>query len=369
MPVLYGIIIFLLIAWILQAWDVYQLKIIQPIGNFFENTGSLIWIAFSLWLLLFLYWQGKLTNTEIINKYKGYLSPELHYPQALENFQDARPLSDKELNQALLEGTDPKCGCPTAFPREQRFSDGKTFNMGVIGSNYFPLPIHCGQGNECAKPIPAYQPKEITKWSVQTSGLLPSLNKPKKEPQPNDLEPTYRDIHGVGPRSFWCIENDKCVRHEEDPLRPWKNTCGSSTWLSQVPPPVYQSLESCQKGKNPCDNLEYHSCIETERCGWCQDRNGNGKCVSGTQEGPLDLSLNCTPNLLQPSGAWIPGYPNTYIGQTDPIANTKEKEWNFNPEVQPNDIINDTRLTPNQTGWKEMRNRMTPPKIDQFIHS
>jgi len=350
-PILLGIILFIIIAWALQAWDVYRTKIINPIGNYFENHGQLIWIVFLFWGLLFFRKQINIFPFE-------YLKP-------VENFVENSV--DPDTIQEI--GIDPLCGCPTAFPRDQRFSDGKTFTMGVKGSYFYPLPLKCGLPvGTCSKPIPTSFPPKFRQWIMKTGGLTPAPPEEPPGPPSPPLPPTYRDKYGVGPRSFWCVENNKCVRKLEDPLRPWKNTCGNTTVISQIPPPVYHSEAECKKGYKPCDGLGFNKCIETDRCGWCQDRSGVGKCVSGTPEGPDDLTLNCTANLLQPSGAWIPGYANPYILEEGNQEGTAAQEWDFNPETQPLMPAIRTNLLQNEGGWEKIRNQMIPPGMVNFLN-
>lgn len=360
-PILYGVIIFLLIAWIFQAWDVYKEKIFNPLGNYFATHGQLIWIAVLFWVLIFM---GKIQlKWESIPMY-DYLRPldmnQFVYEGFVDNATDPDIIQEK--------GIDPLCGCPTAFPRDQRFSDGKTFTMGVKGSYFYPLPLKCGLPlGTCSKPIPTEIQPVLKEWDVAKGGIYPPPPEEPPAPPKPPIPPTYRDIHGVGPRSFWCIEEDKCVRHEEDPFRPWKNTCGKQTTISQVPPPVFADEASCDKVRDPCGGLKFQDCIGTERCGWCQDRDGRGKCVSGTAEGPNNRTLNCTPNLLLPSGAWIPGYADPYILEETATKTEAQKEWQFNPETQPGLPESNTPLEGNSKGWDRMRKQMTPPGITKFV--
>jgi len=188
---LYGFILFIVIAWALQAWDVYQIKLINPLGNFFANRGQLIWIAFSFWLLLFLFLSGRLTHTSL-------LPPQ---PVITESFADSPP-SPSPNSQDVL------CGCPTAFPREQRFSDGKTFTVGVKGSYFYPLPLRCGLPvGTCSQPLPPEFPPPKPSWDEATGGLSPPPSKTVPKRTLKQWPPTQRDKTGFGPRSFWCIQN------------------------------------------------------------------------------------------------------------------------------------------------------------------
>ena len=370
---LYGFILFIVIAWALQAWDVYQIKLINPLGNFFANRGQLIWIAFSFWLLLFLFLSGRLTHTSL-------LPPQ---PVITESFADSPP-SPSPNSQDIL------CGCPTAFPREQRFSDGKTFTVGVKGSYFYPLPLRCGLPvGTCSQPLPPEFPPPKPSWGEATGGLSPPPSKTVPKRTLKRWPPTQRDKTGFGPRSFWCIQNQtysknnptdfyqslpptECVRYTEDPFRPWKNQCGRESTFSQVPLPVYRSQQECELARKPCAGLSYDQCIQTERCGWCQDRSGQGECLPGTPEGPQDLTRSCSPNLPTPAGAWIPGEANPYIGLELNEEESKKKkkaaeEWIWNPESQPGQGEVLTPLTPNENLWSRFRQEMTPPGINKFI--
>lgn len=285
MNYIYFILLFLVIAWIMQAWDIYRIKIFNPLGTYFDTHGQLIWIALVFWGCIFYVW-----------KYSK-------------------------------ESFTTECDCPVAFPKEQRFSDGK-ITVGIKGSYFYPLPLKCGiPVGVCSKPLPSVFPKSIKQWNWLKTNSLTST--PKK--QETEL-PTYRDKYGIGPRSYWCIETDRCKRFIEDPLRPWKTKCGEPM-VQQVPKKVFTSHEECEQNRTPCKNLDSEQCVHNSMCGWCQDRNGNGICIDGTPEGPFDYSYNCTPNLLQQqtSGSWTPGHNNTYILQEQTNANP---EWLWNPEVQ-----------------------------------
>ena len=83
------------------------------------------------------------------------------------------------------------------------------------------------------------------------------------------------------------------------------NNCGTDPLNNQLLLP-FSSLSQCKKNTNVCDkynnttnstNKNKNECIKNSNCGFCTNNNGNGKCVMGTESGPLDLRVNyyCNP--------------------------------------------------------------------------
>jgi hypothetical protein len=42
-----------------------------------------------------------------------------------------------------------------------------------------------------------------------------------------------------------------------------------------------------------CNNLAKNECGRCLNCGWCIDKYGNGKCVSGDEKGSYDIDSDC----------------------------------------------------------------------------
>lgn len=76
------------------------------------------------------------------------------------------------------------------------------------------------------------------------------------------------------------------------------NNCGTDPLNNQITLP-YSTFEECKKSIDPCDkyniptnssHVNENNCIQDNNCGFCTNETGSGKCISGTAEGPIDLT-------------------------------------------------------------------------------
>ena len=104
------------------------------------------------------------------------------------------------------------------------------------------------------------------------------------------------------------------------------NNCGTDPLNNQILLP-YESLNECLKTINPCDKYNISSrskssniyeCIKDVSCGFCTNDSGEGKCISGTAEGPLDLQnfYFCNPNSKTIANKYIYGDHSEYLLQS-----------------------------------------------------
>ena len=97
----------------------------------------------------------------------------------------------------------------------------------------------------------------------------------------------YCNIGGV------CLPRTATIRNN----RISANNCGTDPLTNQLLLP-YLTKEECEKTIDPCDvyNQKFQSqserkdfCLKDPKCGFCKNKDGEGKCISGTISGPLDL--------------------------------------------------------------------------------
>jgi len=105
---------------------------------------------------------------------------------------------------------------------------------------------------------------------------------------------------------YYCKINGKCVEFKGTNQSNYisLNNCGVDKLSNQIILP-YTTKEDCEGSLNVCDSFnksEYREsekkekCLKNTQCGFCANKFGEGKCVQGTAEGPLDLNNNCTAN-------------------------------------------------------------------------
>lgn len=121
-------------------------------------------------------------------------------------------------------------------------------------------------------------------------------NKNKEECNKNTDEDAY----------YYCKEGNNCKKYKATIQNKYisTNNCGIDVLTNQIKLP-YITEESCKNSINLCDkynkkNLNNsqikENCLKDTNCGYCENNYGNGKCVEGTAEGPLNLNDNCSAN-------------------------------------------------------------------------
>jgi hypothetical protein len=70
---------------------------------------------------------------------------------------------------------------------------------------------------------------------------------------------------------------------------------------------IFKNMNECKNYVYKFNNLNKEKCLKTNGAGWCTDFKGDGICVRGTPEGPLDqVRYNmCLPNQRNKKNAWI----------------------------------------------------------------
>ena len=101
---------------------------------------------------------------------------------------------------------------------------------------------------------------------------------------------------------YWCVDGDKCTRKNAFIYnnKISGNNCGQDILTNQINQP-YKTKESCENTIDKCNSTtDQTKCINKDGCGWCTNIDGDGKCVEGTESGPLDIvKYNfCYPNKL-----------------------------------------------------------------------
>ena len=99
---------------------------------------------------------------------------------------------------------------------------------------------------------------------------------------------------------YYCQVAGKCLRYTGSILNKYtsSNNCGTDPLNNQLVIP-YESEEDCMKELEPCYkynvnnrsiNINKEECLKDVNCGFVKSKYGDGKCISGTAEGPLDLN-------------------------------------------------------------------------------
>ena len=94
------------------------------------------------------------------------------------------------------------------------------------------------------------------------------------------------------PFVYYCqIDDDKCIKkyanNKSDAY------CGMYQ-LYNRPAKIFNTYEECHNYNNKYEDLTKEECLDhslniNSMRGWCTDYLGNGKCVEGTPEGPVDI--------------------------------------------------------------------------------
>lgn len=119
------------------------------------------------------------------------------------------------------------------------------------------------------------------------------FNKNQEECDKNEIE-------------YYCKEENKCVKYKGTNQNKYitMNNCGTDKLTNLIKTP-YIDKKSCEKNINSCDKYNKNNlsnseikekCLKDTNCGFCTNQYGEGKCIEGTAEGPLDLNSNCSPN-------------------------------------------------------------------------
>ncbi len=117
---------------------------------------------------------------------------------------------------------------------------------------------------------------------------LCSLLPPEKCMMADNLKPVtyYCNIGGV------CQERTATIRNNMISA----NNCGNDPLTNELLLP-YATKEECMNTIDPCDiynndklneSEKKSVCLKDPRCGFCTNQFGEGKCVSGVTDGPLD---------------------------------------------------------------------------------
>lgn len=133
-----------------------------------------------------------------------------------------------------------------------------------------------------------------------------------------DIEKIYESFDNLKEEKdyYYCIYGEKCKKKPKNYFDISKNTCGKPS-ISQVPFEVYDDKKTCEKALNPCKNLGEKECKLNYNCGWCTNSLGQGKCVEGTPDGPLNLEHTCIPQNGKKGNNYTQGMPKQFISPID----------------------------------------------------
>ncbi len=127
--------------------------------------------------------------------------------------------------------------------------------------------------------------------------------------------------------SYYCNMGGECKKYDGT-IRSSHisaNYCGNDPLNNQLLLP-YASLEECSKSIEPCDkynvvggssHVNRSECLKDVNCGWCSNKSGGGKCISGTASGPNDLNkyFYCTPGDVSGHNSYEYGNHAAYLLQ------------------------------------------------------
>jgi hypothetical protein len=99
---------------------------------------------------------------------------------------------------------------------------------------------------------------------------------------------------------YYCNIGGECIKYNGTIINSHisSNNCGIDPLNNQLLLP-YTTIEECRKSVDICDKYNDPSntphsnrtnCLADNKCGYCTDNEGNGKCIPGTISGPLDLN-------------------------------------------------------------------------------
>lgn len=84
------------------------------------------------------------------------------------------------------------------------------------------------------------------------------------------------------------------------------NVCGLEQLTNNYKQP-YLTYNECKKNLNQCIKYkDQEKCLSNNKCGWCSNNKGEGVCIEGTAEGPIDIfKYNyCSPNQENKNNSW-----------------------------------------------------------------
>ena len=127
--------------------------------------------------------------------------------------------------------------------------------------------------------------------------------------------------------SYYCNIGGNCKKYTGTIVNSHisANNCGNDPLTNQILIP-YESCEECSKSLNVCDkynistrsdNINKNECLKDINCGYCSSENKGGKCIEGTETGPLDLIkyFYCSPNPTSSSNIYTYGNHVEYLLQ------------------------------------------------------
>ena len=108
---------------------------------------------------------------------------------------------------------------------------------------------------------------------------------------------------------YYCKKDNKCIKYQGTNLNKYisVNNCGIDKLTNQIKLP-YLTKDSCLKSISVCDKYNKNNysksekkkkCLENTSCGFCTNKFGDGLCLEGTPDGPLNSNSNCSPNNFQ----------------------------------------------------------------------
>ena len=126
---------------------------------------------------------------------------------------------------------------------------------------------------------------------------------------------------------YYCNMGGKCKKYDGT-IRSSHisaNYCGNDPLNNQILLP-YASLEECSANIEPCDkynimdrseHVNKNVCLKDVNCGWCNNKSGGGKCISGNASGPNDLNkyFYCKPADVSGSNSYEYGNHVAYLLQ------------------------------------------------------
>lgn len=126
-------------------------------------------------------------------------------------------------------------------------------------------------------------------------------------------------------KPYYCNIAGKCVEYKGTIISSHisANNCGMDSLSSQILLP-FSTMEECMKTVDQCDlyNVPSRSnaknkeeCLKNVNCGFCSNESGNGKCISGTASGAIDLMkyYYCTPEQTNGKNKYEYGNHVAYI--------------------------------------------------------
>lgn len=107
---------------------------------------------------------------------------------------------------------------------------------------------------------------------------------------------------------YYCRRYGTCIKKYSKDGK--CKSCGMQT-LYNIPAKIFDTLEACRNYINPYAKLNKEECLKQTSAGWCTDYLGNGVCVPGTPEGPIDQLRwdTCYVNQRTDKNSWQGGQP------------------------------------------------------------